>query len=289
LSRWAATLARGIPGTAIDEDRLLDVADGCAGALLTLLAAAESGGEPSLLGLCRRCVDRLLGCQLRDGADRGAWPAGGDGRPRPGFAHGAAGIACALARWLAHEPDPRVIEAVRSAWAYERRVFSSSGGTWPTTRSDGSRLLMAAWCNGAPGIGLARACAPAEVVDADVAAEIAAASSQTRLAPASQLDHLCCGNLGRADVMLTVGLRTGNRAWVDSGRELAGAIADRVLSQGRHGMRGAGFTRGASVSGFFQGLAGIGYQLLRASSPSTLPSVLAFDSPPAHHRRHISR
>jgi type 2 lantibiotic biosynthesis protein LanM len=289
LSGAALTLARRIPHAAIDDDLLLDVEGGCAGALLALLAVVESGDADDLLGLCRRCAHRLIGHQLRVGAERGAWPAGVDGRPRPGFAHGAAGIAYALARWHVHEPDPRVIEAVRSAWAYERRVFSTSGGTWPTTRSDGSRLVMAAWCHGAPGIGLARACAPAEVADVEVAAEIAAALSQTRLAPASRLDHLCCGNLGRADVMLTVGIRTGNRAWVDSGRELAGAVAERVRSQGRHGMRGAGFNRGASVPGFFQGLAGIGYQLLRASSPSTLPSVLAFDSPPAHHRRHISR
>ena len=44
-------------------------------------------------------------------------------------------------------------------------------------------------------------------------------------------------------------------------------------------MRGRGFQVGANAPEFFQGLAGIGYQLLRASAPSVLPSVLAFDSP----------
>ena len=49
------------------------------------------------------------------------------------------------------------------------------------------------------------------------------------------------------------------------------AVAGRILSQGRLGMRGRGFHHGAPVPHFFQGLAGIGYQLLRTSSPPFFP------------------
>jgi lantibiotic modifying enzyme len=170
---------------------------------------------------------------------------------------------------------------VHDAWDYERRVFAGNGGAWPTVRRDGGRLVMAAWCHGAPGIALARALAPPLLADPGVAVEIAAAMNQTLSAPESPLDHLCCGNLGRADVALTVGLRTGTQPWVDRGVAMTRAVAARVLSQGRLGMRGRGFQLGAPVPGFFQGLAGIGYQLLRASSPAILPSVLAFERPPA--------
>jgi hypothetical protein len=34
--------------------------------------------------------------------------------------------------------------------------------------------------------------------------------------------------------------------------------------------------------GFFQGLPGIGYTLLRLSDPQALPSILAFDTPASH-------
>ena len=74
------------------------------------------------------------------------------------------------------------------------------------------------------------------------------------------------------------------RTWVDSGLTMTKAVAARVLSQGRLGMRGRGFHWGAPAPEFFQGLAGMGYQLLRASSPSVLPSVLAFEPPPARRR-----
>ena len=44
-------------------------------------------------------------------------------------------------------------------------------------------------------------------------------------------------------------------------------------------MRGQGYLRGAADPGFFQGLAGIGYEMLRAASPGIVPSVLAFERP----------
>ena len=276
----ALALARSIPAQAVDEDPVLDVEGGCAGALLALLAAVDQPGSQDLLELCGRCVDRLLATQIRGGSDRGAWPAGVDGRPRPGFAHGAAGMAYALARSLAHLPNPGVIEAIRLAWGYERRVFADNNGTWPAVRADGSRLLMAAWCHGAPGIALARACSRPYVADEGLLAEIGAASRATMEAPRGRRDHLCCGNLGRADVLLTVGQTLEDAALVSHAGELAASVARQVASAGRPGMRGQGFEHGATTPGFFQGLSGIGYQLVRASSPDHVPSVLAFQWPP---------
>jgi type 2 lantibiotic biosynthesis protein LanM len=275
----ALALARGIPAQAIDEDPVLDVEGGCAGTLLALLAAVEQTGSQDLLDLCARCVARLLATQVRGGRDDGAWPAGRDARPRLGFAHGAAGIAYALARSLVHGPNPGVVEAVRLAWGYERRVFVDHNGTWPVIRADGSRLVMAAWCHGAPGIALARACSRRYVSDAGLLAEIAAASRATMEAPRGHRDHLCCGNLGRADVLLTVGRALEDAALVAEAGELAASVARQISSDGRPGMRGQGFEHGATTPGFFQGLSGIGYQLVRASWPDRVPSVLAFQWP----------
>jgi lantibiotic modifying enzyme len=170
-------------------------------------------------------------------------------------------------------------DAVSAAWAYERRMFAAYGGTWPTVRGDGGRMTMTAWCHGAPGIGLARACTPAGLADADVPSEVETAIAETIAAPLSHLDHVCCGNLGRAEIVLTVGMRLGRDAWVSRARSTIEAVAGLVRSQGRDGMRGQGYLRGAADPGFFQGLAGIGYEMLRAVSPHVVPSVLAFDAP----------
>lgn len=274
----AAAHATVIPLEAIDEDLVLDVDGGAAGALLTLLAVHDLSPDDRLIAMARRCVSRLLDTQIRIGPDRGAWPSGSDARARPGFAHGAAGIASALCRYAAQSDDPDVRDAVREAWGYERRVFADNDGGWPAVRRDGGRVTMTAWCHGAPGIALARAGAPASMDDPDLAAEIDIAMRQTLSAAPAPFDHLCCGNLGRADIALTVGRRRGVSAWIDYATSLSQTVARRVRADGRRGMRGRGVQRGAPEPELFQGLAGIGYQLLRSAS-STLPSILAFEAP----------
>jgi type 2 lantibiotic biosynthesis protein LanM len=281
----AGELASTVPFDAIDNDVTLDIEGGAAGALVACLAVDEMSAHPRLIELAGRCVSRLLATQIPTGSDRGAWPSGDEGRSRPGFAHGAAGIAYALCRWAARTEDLSVNDAVRGAWAFERRLFADSSGAWPAVRRDGSRLVMAAWCHGAPGIALARALGPEVFGDSQIGVEIDVAMRLTLSAPETRLDHLCCGNLGRADVALSVGLQTGTRTWIDEGVTMARTVAARILRQGRLGMRGRGTHWGAPAPELFQGLAGIGYQLLRASSPVTLPSVLAFEVPSVTERR----
>lgn len=277
----AVESALATPAAAIDADLVLDVEGGAAGLLMALLAVHAQRPHPRLLELAERCVDRLLATQHDAGTTRGGWPAGGDRRPRAGFAHGAAGIACALERWLAHDPRPAVLDSVRAAWAFERGLFAGSGGAWPTTRSDGSTVVMAAWCHGAPGIALARATGGGRAADAATAREIDDGLRLTAAAPRARHDHLCCGNMGRAEVLLSVGMRTGRPEAAAAGCRAAARVAAQVIDEGRLGMRGSGFDRGASAVGFFQGLAGIGYALARAAVPARLPCVLAFEAPGA--------
>jgi lantibiotic modifying enzyme len=285
----AGELAASISVDAIDTDTALDIEGGAAGALVALLAVHAIGGDDRLIDVARRCVSRIRAAQIQTGPDRGAWLAGAEARPFAGFAHGAAGIAYALGRWAASTEDHDVADSIHAAWGFERRLFAEHGRAWPAIRRDGGRVVMTAWCHGAPGIALARALAPAAIADAGVADEIASAMGQTLSHAPAPLDHLCCGNLGRADVALTVGLRTAAPIWIDAGQAMAKTVAGRILSQGRFGMRGKGNNVGAPVPELFQGLAGIGYQLLRAASPSLVPSVLAFETASGVDRRSMAR
>src|SRR5262249_36945915 len=147
---------------------------GAAGALMAFLATYAVFGDSRLLERAERCVLRLIAMQLQSGHDRGAWPAGHDSRPRPGFAHGTAGIACALSRWLAYRPDQSVQAALSAAWDFERRVFVEHHGAWPAIRDDGGATTMTAICHGPAGIALAGAFVQ-RILGADVEAEIATA------------------------------------------------------------------------------------------------------------------
>jgi class II lanthipeptide synthase len=268
--------AREISPARIARDTQLDLAGGAAGALLALLALEDETGEAWIRERIESCVEHLLETQTAAGDDAGAWP-GHDGRLLSGFAHGAAGIAYALGRAHALVPNERLAGAVARAHRFERRLFSGALRNWPPAR-EGGAVLMTAWCYGAPGIGMARTLGLGAFRDEAILEEIRVACETTAATPASRADHLCCGNMGRSEALLIMGRGLGQAQVVAEGAALATRLAQRVCAQGRFGVRTEGFEHRTFQPGFFRGLAGVGYQLLRGAAPSRLPSVLGFES-----------
>jgi lantibiotic modifying enzyme len=89
------------------------------------------------------------------------------------------------------------------------------------------------------------------------------------------LDHLCCGNLGRLDIQLEYATRMANSA-LDSVQRDAAFVVQRYHEKGNFRL----FVETPSkvfCPGLFSGAAGIGYALLRLSRPGALPCVLAFE------------
>jgi type 2 lantibiotic biosynthesis protein LanM len=270
--RWA----KEISPARIESDPHLDVAGGAAGALLALLALDDAAGPSWVRDRVRDCARRLLGTQVATGEDSAAWPSH-DGRPLAGFAHGVAGIAYALGRAYASTGDAFLREPVRRAHRHERRLFSPVVRNWPAAH-EGGVALMTAWCHGAPGIGLARALGLDAFGDEEILDEIRVAMETTAAAEPSRTDHLCCGNLGRSEALLTMGRCIHDARAVASAEAMATRLAERACAEGERGVRTEGFEHRTFHPGFFRGLAGIGYQLLRTAVPSRLPSILGFQS-----------
>jgi lantibiotic modifying enzyme len=82
------------------------------------------------------------------------------------------------------------------------------------------------------------------------------------------MDHPCCGHLGRAELLLAAG-------HPERALDLAGQVVARARSAGTYDISRE-TPDGRYAPGFFQGISGIGYQLLRLTHPGQLPSVLAF-------------
>src|SRR6185295_17453981 len=79
-----------------------------------------------------------------------------------GFAHGASGIACALAALGRAAGRVDFVAGAREAVRYERSYFRPAEGNWPDLRSfarppqGAEPPCVVAWCHGASGIGMAR-------------------------------------------------------------------------------------------------------------------------------------
>lgn len=278
LLEYAKLIANFITPARIEQDTKIDIMDGTAGALLGLLALYNATQEQDLLTKARHCGDHLL--KMRKAAKGGelVW-ATVDNRLLTGFSHGAAGIAYALFRLYQATGQQHYYEAGADGIAFETRLYNDQVKNWPDLlRSTKAEIVYGqTWCHGAPGIGLARL-GGMPVFDNDhVRQDIQAALETTSSLFNNGLDTLCCGNAGRWDLLLKAGNSLQETKWIDHARDEAYRIIQQRKENGHFQLPYSMGTRSETFQvGFFHGLSGIGYQLLRAIDPA-LPSVLLWD------------
>jgi len=270
----ASLAASLITQESIASDRSFDTISGSAGAILGLLSLYQASSESTVLNQAE-----ALGCHLlsnRKNSDSGfrAW-ATLEGKLVTGFSHGVAGIAYALLRLYKTTQDPNFLEAAEEAIAYERSLFYPSAGNWQDVREK-KPSFMTTWCHGAPGIGLGRL-GGLEILDTpEIRQEIAVALNTTQKLGLQNLDHLCCGNFGRMEVLLVGATKLLSTELLETVQKQAATVVARAKEVGAFYLFSE-LSADVYNPGFFQGTAGIGYELLRLAYPESLPSALLWE------------
>lgn len=271
----ARDAAGTIDRTTIAKDEALDVMSGAAGALLGLLFLHAATDDGTALRNAVRCGEHLLERRVADPATGlRSWTPSRD-HLATGFAHGTSGIAYALRRLAKATGRNEFQQAATDAWLLERRR-SGRGRTpmavhrpaAPGSSADRRR----SWCRGSAGIGLSRL-GSVEDTEPEVRSEIEAALDSMPGIETSEPDGLCCGRMGRADFLLSAGLRLGRRSLCAAAATIGRQTLTRALREGR-------FATGTDEGfrpGLFQGVSGIGYELLRLHAPDIVPSVLLWE------------
>ena len=259
----------------IETDGMLDVMNGCAGLIAVLEALNTVTPNDRLREISARCGERLSK-QAQPQAKGSGWKTElSSSQPLTGFSHGAAGIAWALLKLTAWTGDEGFRVVAESAIAYERSTFASEEGNWPDYRSGMEKSpFMIGWCHGAAGIGLARVDSLKYMDDRETREEIRIALTKT-LESRFGTDHcLCHGDLGKLDILLCAQPVDGVW-WKNYGNcLLTGTLAEIA----EHGPI-CGVRTSLASYGMMTGIAGIGYALLRMSSPKIVPSVLTLAPP----------
>lgn len=274
----AQTLNDWITPELIAADQKLDVMSGAAGAILGLLALYQSTQEAKVLEKAIACGQHLLTHRVSDGGGPRAWKTLSQ-KPLTGFSHGAAGICYALLRLYAVTQEQAYYTAAWEGIEYERSVFSESQANWPDFRSvdfNQPPSFPIVWCHGAAGIGLGRLGALGLAALPGIEREIEIALQTTQSHGLDAGDHLCCGNLGRAEVLLVGAQRCSRSDWHQGALHNTTNVVARAKRIGSYQMF-TNLTSSVFHPSFFRGTAGIGYQLLRLSAPEQLPSVLLWE------------
>ena len=259
----------------IEADTVYDVIGGTAGAILGLLTMYEATENEQALKLAVACGEHLQKTAVTQEVAGVAWLTTKDNPPLAGFSHGVAGIAYALWRLSAVIGNTALETLAQQAIEYERTLFVAEQGNWLDLRehvdSENGRF-MTAWCHGAPGIALARLGSLPFGDDPAIHQEIEVALHTTqKMIPNAHLspDHLCCGNMGRVAILLTAGQLLDRPELIQTAQQYAVIVLNRAMTQGHFKLR-----KDESHPGFFNGISGIGYTLLRLAYPDLLPSVL---------------
>ncbi len=248
------------------ERRRCDFFGGLAGAATGLLAYHRATGAETALDAALRCGERIL--SLADRADgRTGWALpDASGPAGAGFAFGTAGIAWSLLGLAEATGEERfrapALESLEHAWRQWEAAPRS-----PAT--DGT------WCYGAPGLALALAAAR-EVGGSPAALE--SAVEATLRGGFSHASHaLCNGTLGALDALLEVAPLLPGSGIAARVEMETGPLLDSVR---RYGWQ-CGVPLGVETPGLMNGLAGMGYGLLRLAQAGRVPSMLTLGLRPA--------
>nr|WP_154984946.1 type 2 lanthipeptide synthetase LanM family protein [Paenibacillus xylanexedens] len=279
----------------IEEDERLDVISGCAGTLMACVDLYTMFRLPKALDIATRCADRLL--KLAVPMEQGlAWVTSAINKvPLSGIAHGNAGICLSLAhlyRVTGHEP---YFEACLEGIKYEESIYSSEVNNWKDLRfTDGNMSeehYVMYWCNGAPGLGIARVGTaqelsfrgPIDVLEKDIRRAV----TKTMEDGFTEVSYsLCHGDMGNLELILLAA-----DYWQDETLEAcAYQMADYIMTKVRedNGHWRCGIPSRQQIPGLMLGLAGIGYQLLRLYN-RTLPSVLMMEGPVSHELKDVEQ
>ncbi|MDZ8109465.1 MAG: type 2 lanthipeptide synthetase LanM family protein [Nostoc sp. DedQUE12a] len=271
LIEEATDIASFISHEQITTDEYLDVIAGVAGTILGLLALYNVTGDSGILKQAIACGEHLLKQRVLTNNKYQAWKTI-DEQVIIGFSHGVTGIIHALLQLYAVTKIPFFLEAAEEGIAYEQSVFHPQAKNW-LQGENSQNMRIASWCYGFTGIGLTRIANLGILDNKEIRQEIETSAQVIQKFDMNGADFLCCGNLGKMDFLLEAAHRLSRPELCQTAQQQAAWIIKRSQSAGGFYL----FSRKLCDiydPGFFLGVSGIGYQLLRLIDSENLPSVL---------------
>lgn len=216
----------------------LDIISGSAGALLAFLALYEECQDLKFLDGAKFFANHLLNTQQEDGS----WQLL-NSYTFNGFAHGTTGIAYSLIQYYRITRDEKALEKAAKGFHFEHKYF---------TNIPKLAAKKSGWCHGLSGYLLARMKSK-DILDSRL--ESADFQSMLTLLDWQIPTQLCCGQGSYAELFSYMNINSNDERWLSNLRQSI-----------------------PSHPGLFQGIAGIGYQLLHKEYPLEIPSILLWET-----------
>lgn len=260
----------------IQESVRQDVTSGNAGLLLSIIKLSQVKKEKEFSELMDHCYKTIVSSGYNDNRFKN-WDYQ-QNKKLLGFSHGSSGILYALSNYLTYKKQSKETESViKDVLVYEDTLFDKAHLNWPDYRFEDVDLEVSSWCHGATGIGMSRLPLLNLNIFNDLAEkDVHRAINKTVQTGAHFLDTCCCGNSGRVDFLLELqNTKFYNRNLDNYLFWLVNILLHRYKTTGDFRYFSKFHTEDINV-GFYQGISGVGYELLRFVSPKEFGSVLLF-------------
>ena len=197
-----------------------------------------------------------------------------------GLSHGASGLGLALLELFAVTGRIEFRNAARRSFEYEDMLFDPGKSNWADLRRPSAYCRYERfWCNGAPGIALARLRTAALDSDrrqdyldkARPAIKTTIDAIDDQLAETRADTSLCHGLAGLGEIVLIAGQLLDEPPLHDRAIAVSHALIER---HSRSGDWPSGTLTGGPNPSLMLGLAGVGYWLLRLHDPAKVRSIL---------------
>lgn len=266
----------------INDDKQLDVIGGCAGLILCLIRLYSMCHSQFILETAVKCGEHLLR-QPRQGKEGSRSWIVKETRNKPlnGMSHGASGFAYAMSSLANTTNNHKFMDAALECLKYEDNNFDCYQKNWPDFRISDKINWPNQWCHGATGIGLARiAMLKLDTLNLhpqclnDALKSLRDAIDGTEMAGGSDLDTLCCGKLGNVELLDEAGRFLDRPDLCQKAKQiLINIISSSEISGDYRWNAGSKEFN----PGFFRGMSGLGYTLLRRADSQKFKNVLYWE------------
>lgn len=260
----------------IDRSIRQDVITGNAGLLLALVKLYEVSPSPETRNLMTHCYKQIANTGFVDDTFIN-WDYQ-QNKKLLGFSHGSSGILYSLSRYIRHSNEKSDINTlIDKILTYEETHYDNILKNWPDYRYDIPDLNIVSWCHGAIGVGMSRM----ELLQIKhrnpcVKADIKNSAEKMLTTGEHSLDTLCCGNSGRLDFTLQLSQSEFQSTAIDLYKDfLVSNMKTRYEQTGDFNYFSKFNTEDVNI-GLYQGISGIGYELLRYLDPCAFKSILLF-------------
>ncbi len=235
----------------IVKEKHMDVLNGLAGLLPALLLCYERFGHEHSLEMARLCGRQILKNKSKlAGA---------------GFGYGSSGILYMLTKLYNTTSDAELQEGITGMWERQRNGYVEMF----EEKSRG--LNIGSVCMGTAGPGILYMDMTAGTEDIESPA-VDLLLQQIRQYPPDHGDSLCCGNSGRLDFLIEASVKLHKPELINEANRILGWMINRKNASGHFNIEGVD-SKSISNPSLFQGLSGVGYEMIRCLCPEETGSI----------------